>query len=382
MYKILCSGIGYERGHAGVAEYIRETVSLLAEEHQVDLLMLQNDAATFPVRHPKHLNLIIYPEKYRNPWINVLWHSWLLPFRLPRNDYDFIFLPSGNRRLFWHYPCPALVTCHDLAALHAAPHWWQRFYAAQIVPRLLRRADRVIAISESTRRDLIDSYAIPDDRIRVNYNGFNVSRFYSGMEKDDQETVAKYDLNKPYILYVNRIEHPVKNHLNLIRAYELLPERLRNQYELVFAGSFAGGGKLVKNYAEATVDANHIHFLGFVPADELPALYRHAALYAFPSFYEGFGTPLVEAMSCGIPVICSDRSSLPEIGGDAVLTFNPDDPEAIRNQIETVLTDETVRSEMIRKGYRQKEKFSWSKHVRRLLDIYEELSDRSRSAPL
>jgi len=375
MYKILCSGIGYERGHAGVAEYIRETVSLLAEEHQVDLLLLQDDAASFPVRHPKRLRLIIYPEKYRNPWFNVFWHSCILPFRLPCKDYDFIFLPSGNRRLFWHYPHPSLVTCHDLASLHVpgVNQWWRWFYAAKIVPKMLRRADRVIAISESTRQDLINFYSIPEERIRVNYNGFNVSRFYHGMEKDDQEIVRRYDLAKPYILYVNRIEHPVKNHLNLIRAYELLPERLRNQYDLVLAGSFAGGGKMVKNYAEASVNAQRIHFLGFVPSDELPAIYRHAVLYAFPSLYEGFGIPLVEAMSCGVPVICSDRSSLPEIGGDAVLTFNPENPESICSQIETVLTDETVRNEMIRKGYRQKEKFSWSKHVQNLISTYEEL---------
>lgn len=380
MLKILCSGIGYERGQAGIAEYIRETVSLLAEEHRVDLIMLEGDAAVFPVRHPKHLRVITYPEKLRRPISNVLWHSFILPYRLPADDYDFTFLPAGNRRLFWHHQFPTLATCHDLAQLHypVCQSKLHRLYHNQMLPFLLRRIDRIIAISESTRQDLINHYHIPPERIKVNYNGFNVSRFYPAVENDDQEILHKYDLVRPYILYVNRIEHPVKNHLNLIKAYDLLPERLRNQFDLVFAGSFAAGGKTVKNYVEASANANKIHFLGFVPADELPAVYRNAAVYAFPSFYEGFGIPLMEAMSCGVPVICSNRSSLPEIGGDAVLTFNPEEPESIRHQLETTLSDETIRNEMIRKGYRRKEQFSWQRHVDNLIQIFEELKEQSK----
>ena len=151
----------------------------------------------------------------------------------------------------------------------------------------------------------------------------------------------------------------------------MLPESLKNKYDLVFAGSFWNNGEEVKKYADNSKDKSNIKFLGFVKDEEMPSLYRNSSLYAFPSFYEGFGIPILEAMESEVPVVCANTSSLPEIGGDAVITFSPDSPQDIKNKIEQVLSDPNLQKLMIDKGKKQVKNFSWEKHCKIIIEEYE-----------
>ncbi len=352
MYRILSSAMGYDGGKSGISEYINQVTEHLCREHQVDLLILEQDREVFPLPESDNLRFITFSGRYAKPALNMLWHSLILPFRINFSEYDFVFLPAGNRRLFARCPKPCLVTFHDLSQFHIPGKYdaLRMFYIKKIVPALLKRtADLVFAVSSSTKRDIVEYYKYPEEKIEVNYNGYNAGRFES--EGGDAETVKQnYKLTKPYILYVARIEHPGKNHLNLIKAYEQLPEELKESYEMVFAGSQWLGGDAVTEYWEKSPDKDRIKFLGFVKNDMLPGLYRGASIYAFPSFFEGFGIPLLEALSSGVPSICANTSSLPEVGGDAVLTFSPDKPEEIRDRLVEVMENADLRKEMVCKG--------------------------------
>ncbi|MCP4177246.1 MAG: glycosyltransferase family 4 protein [bacterium] len=370
MYRILMSAMGYDNGKSGISEYIRSTAVELAKNHKVDLIILKKELDKFPYRDSPNLNLLVYSDRYSKPLVNMLWHLFILPFFINYKKYDFIFLPAGNRRLFCRYPLTTYVTMHDLSQYHVKNKYdkFRMFYIKKIVPYFLKKADWIFSISESTKKDLLRYYKLDEQKIIVNYNGFDSSVY------DDKKSISKpeiEDLDKAYILYVARIEHPGKNHINLIKAYEKLSKVIKKKYDLVLAGSLWNGGEIVKKYAENSDDSENIKFLGFVKNADMPGLYSNASLYAFPSLYEGFGIPILEAMSCGIPVICSNTSSLPEVGGDAVYTFKPKDPDDIKDKIESVLNNDSLVKKMVTKGHRRVKNFSWEKHCNIIVEKYE-----------
>ncbi len=373
MYRILISAMGYDGGKSGISEYIHSVTNELSKNHHIDLLILNKEVDNFPLTDITNIHLIRYPDFLAKPVINMLWHLFILPFTLNFKKYDFVFLPAGNRRLFCRYPKKTLITMHDLSQFHIEGKYdkFRTFYIKKIIPYFLKKSDKVFAISKSTRDDLVKYYGLQKREIIVNYNGFNADKFH-GKTAKNINTVK--DISKKYIFYVARIEHPGKNHLNLVRAYEMLTQEIRDEYDLVFAGSTWNGGETVKEYATNSFCSNNIKFLGFVKDKALPGLYRNASLYAFPSFYEGFGIPILEAMSSEVPVICSNTSSLPEVGGDAVCTFDPNNPNDIKDKIEYTLKNKDIRLKMIEKGISRAKEFSWTKHCKKIVGEYEKLS--------
>lgn len=371
MYKILVSAMGYDSGKSGISEYMRSTIAELAKSNQVAVLILKKELKVFPADMP-NVKIISYPDSLAKPIINMLWHLFILPFRFNFKDYDFVFLPAGNRRLFCFYPIKTLVTMHDLSQYHIEGKYdrFRVFYVKKLIPHFLKKAHKIFSISNSTKIDLLNYYKTPEEKIVINYNGFNSDRYKAVNASAESE---KRLFEKKYILYVARIEHPGKNHMNLIKAYEMLSENIKNEYQLVFAGSFWNGGEVVKDYVQKSKDAENIKFMGFVEDKIMPGLYRNASLYAFPSFYEGFGIPILEAMSTGVPVVCSNTSSLPEVGGDAVYTFDPANTSDIRDKIKFVLENPKVKDEMVKKGFARAKEFSWEKHCKKIIDEYENL---------
>jgi glycosyltransferase involved in cell wall biosynthesis len=234
-------------------------------------------------------------------------------------------------------------------------------YIKHVVPYYLKKAPSVFAISESTKNDLIRYYGMKPELVTVNYNGFNPEKLNGDMTLEQLQ--ERFGILKKYMLYIARVEHPGKNHLNLLKAYEQLPEEIKNEYELVCAGSKWSNSEAVLSYHSGMKDRANIHFPGFVSGNDMAALYKNASLYVFPSLYEGFGLPLLEAFAAGVPVVCSDRSSLPEIGADAVRCFNPNDPAGIASTIQSVLSDPPLMIQMIYLGKERLKDFSWDKHA-------------------
>jgi len=237
------------------------------------------------------------------------------------------------------------------------------FYIKRIIPFFLKKADSIMAISYSTKKDLEKYYNLKD--VWVNHNGYEKPVVSEAKGKK----VA--DINGKFLFYLARVEHPGKNHLNLIKAYEKLPDDVKQEYILVFAGKVWEGSEPVMNYVANSADKARIKFMGFVEEDELNWLYKNCSLYIFPSFFEGFGLPILDAMNYGVPVICSNTSSLPEVGGKAVLTFDPNNVQQIKDRIIEVLKDNSLQKSMIKAGFEQVKKFDWAKHVQKIKKDYE-----------
>lgn len=379
MYRILCSAMGYDGGKSGISEYMNGVIPLLARDNAVDLLILKKDKARFPSLPGGKSRLLVYPDWLGNPTLNMLWHLFVLPWTLDFKRYDFVFLPAANRRLLCRCPIPLLATVHDLSQFHVEGKYdaLRMFYIRRVVPTFLEKADTVFAVSHSTKLDLERYFGLPPEKIVVNHNGFDAAAFVPG-DAGVEEARQAFNLEEGYLLYVARLEHPGKNHLNLIKAYERLPEELKRRRQLVLAGARWSGAEVVEAYAAASPDKDRVKFTGFVSRELLPGLYRGAGLYVFPSYFEGFGIPLLEAMGCGVPVVCSDSSSLPEIGGDAVLTFPPDDAETMAKRIKEVLSNPERRQAMTAAGIARAREFNWEKHQRTIIEAYEKQVGRNR----
>lgn len=367
--KIFVSCLAFDDGKSGISDYIISVVKEMLAEHHVFLLIHPSDADIFPLKS-NNLHFIYVSEWIKRPLFSMFWHLYILQFCVKFKSYDLIFLPAGNRRLMAHYPPNTAITFHDLSQYHIPAKYdaFRMFYIKKVIPHYLRKAPRIYAISENTKSDLIRFYNIPADKIEVNHNGYNSQKLTDAISYEALK--SKFRLTKKYMLYIARVEHPGKNHMGLLKAYDLLPIELMETYDLVCAGGLWNGSEIVLQQVQKMQQPQNIHFPGFVSNQEVAALYKNASLYVFPSLYEGFGIPVLEAFAAGIPVICSDRSSLPEIGGEAVLTFNPDDPHSIVERMQTVLKDANLQSNMIQLGQARLRNFSWRTHTQKILNSF------------
>lgn len=205
----------------------------------------------------------------------------------------------------------------------------------------------------------------PPDRIAVIHHGVDLATYNVQVADESAQSVRKaYGLDRPFILYVARIEHPGKNHVRLIEAFDQFKTRTAAEHLLVFAGRDWDRADVVHDAAAAARHGKDVRFLSFVPNDHLPGLYGGAALFVFPSFYEGFGLPILEAMACGTAVCCSSVSSLTEVAGDAADYFSPDDPEEIASVIARATSDANHAADLRTRGLRRSGTFSWEATAR------------------
>ncbi len=270
-------------------------------------------------------------------------------------------------------PCPTVVTIHDLS-LFTQSHTHEEENVKRgkrRVPIMARRASMIIAPSEWTKREIIERLRIRPDKIRVIYEAAR-----EGMaplpHQQCQGVLDKHQIRRPYLLYVGTIE-PRKNLLTLLRAYDELLRATPHRPQLVLCG---GRGWLCDEVFKLVEDLklkDSVRFTGYVEDADLPALYSAADVFVYPSFYEGFGLPPLEAMACGAPVITSDVSSLPEVVGKAGLTHSPNDARALTEAIARLLGDETTREHFRRAGMKQASEFSWERAARETQSVYEEV---------
>lgn len=269
---------------------------------------------------------------------------------------------------------PSVLTVHDLIFRRLPGHHRRlnRWYLNLTLPLYCRRAAHIIAVSEQTRRDVVSAYGIPPEKVTVIYEAAD-SRF----RVQPPETVARardrHHLPERYLLFVGTIE-PRKNLVRLLAAFERLhAEGLTDALVIVGRRGWLTGdfdAALERSAAKAAV-----LFPGFVPDEDLPAIYAGAQALAMPSLYEGFGLPVLEAMACGTPVACSNHSSLPEIAGDAALLFDPTEVDDISNVLSRILRDANMRAHLRDAGLRQAGRFSWERTAQETLAVYRRLAD-------
>jgi len=225
----------------------------------------------------------------------------------------------------------------------------------------------ILADAASTQRDLIDVYRVPPEKIRVLYSGVD-PRFHPNVSVESRARVRELTHSKPYLLSVSTIQ-PRKNYVRLIEAFaKITSDKLPiTDLQLVISGAKGWMFEAVFQAVERLNLRDRVLFPDFVSDDDLPALYAGATLFVYPSLYEGFGLPVAEAMACGAPVVSSNASSLPEVGGDAVLYFDPRNVDAIAETIRRALSDESLQNDLRARGIAQAKKFSWDQAARELL---------------
>ena len=353
--------------------YIRQVLRELAAAGQEVTVLVESGTEEFFSGY----SYLSAPGWTRRPVFSMLWHLLILPFYLRKTQFDFFLLTAANRRALSFYPLPTLAVVHDLSQYHI-PGKYSRLrmlYLKRILPHFVRKAQQLVAVSHSTAHDLHEFWKIPAHRIQVCYNGVSV------LPQGKGDWCERYQLEaKKYILYVSRIEHPGKNHWNLIKAFALLPEELRAGYKLVLAGSDWQDAARIKSMASQSVAAEQIVFTGFVCPEDLREAYTQAKLYVFPSLFEGFGLSLLEAMACGTPCACSNNSSLGEIGRGAALLFPPGYPEQIAAAIRKILEDASLQAELSEAGYRKIRDYDWEKHAKALLQLADTLLSEKTSS--
>jgi glycosyltransferase involved in cell wall biosynthesis len=299
------------------------------------------------------------------PPVRILWEQVLQPRALHRAKVDLLHHPAFVGPLA--SACPFVITVHDLSYLFFPQGFRalnQRYL--QIFTRLsVRRARRVIAVSESTKRDLVQQYGLSPGKVDVVYNGVDTA--YRPLPANKVAAFRSGEgLPQRFILFVGTLE-PRKNVVRLVEAYASLP---KGRPPLMLVG---GKGWLYDEiYArvEALGLAGEVRFVGYVPAEVLPWWYNAADLFVYPSLYEGFGLPPLEAMACGTAVISSTASSLPEVVGQAGLTIDPTDSEALATAMEQVLADREMQEDMETAGLVQAQKFSWEQTARQTVESY------------
>jgi len=231
------------------------------------------------------------------------------------------------------------------------------------------RSDMIITGSSYTKQEILDRLDFQEDKIRVIYHGVNHNLFkiYKDIELD-------FELPPKFILSVGSIE-PRKNLLGLLKAYNLLDKNIKNEYKLILVGFKGWENQEIMEIINQNRDS--IRYLGFISNSDLAKVYNLATCFVYPSFYEGFGLPIVEAMACGTPVITSNISSLPEVGGDAVVYVNPNDIRDIKEKIEMVLGDIVLQKEMIKKGLKRAKEFSWEKSAKEHIEVFKKVLNKN-----
>jgi glycosyltransferase involved in cell wall biosynthesis len=273
-------------------------------------------------------------------------------------------------------PMPAATTVLDLGFIRYPEH-----YPPALVWRLrkmlawtVKRADMIVCISEATKQDLLDYHPQAAGRVAVASCGVDPKPFGAGEQAGDAALLAHFGIHRPFLLFCGRLQ-PRKNIERLIRAYEILRETGQFDGQLVLTGEArAFHWRRPQQRIDASPFRQDIVQTGYLTYDELPVIYRASHVFVFTTLYEGFGIPVLEAMASGVPVVCSSTTSLPEVAGDAALLADPLDVDAISEQVSRAIHDTDLRSEMVRKGLRRVEHYTWRRSAQDLCGIYREMT--------
>ncbi len=272
-------------------------------------------------------------------------------------------------------PCKAVVTIHDCIHLRFPQYLPNRLayaYARASLWSAAHRASRVLTVSEASRRDILRYFHVPESKVEVIYNATDERLGEPPGTDEMQQVQERYQLYNPFALYAGNIK-PHKNLERLIEAFHLLRKGGLERVRLLIIGDEISRYAALRRAVHVHKLHQYVRFLGFVPDKTLACLYRLAAVFVFPSLYEGFGLPPLEAMASGTPVITSKVSSLPEVVGDAALLIDPYDPGAIADAMRRVLTEPALAEDLRRRGLERVGHFSWERSVRRVREIYDEV---------
>ncbi len=319
---------------------------------------------------PKNFKVITCPFYARKRFVRILWEQFFLPFQCAFNRIDLLHSVGYTSPIVTH--CPKITTIYDLN-YHYHPEdftIWNRFVFEVLIPLVANSANKLIVHSNGAKKEIIKVVKIKPQKIKVIYGGVD-EQFRKVIKPSVRERVLKkYKIPKNFILS-NAVSHPHKNLKSLLLGFSELIKRNKNIKEhLVMLGFAARAQEELDNIAKTNKIKNRIHFTGWVDPVDVPVFYQEAKVFVFPSLYEGFGLPIVEAMASGVPLIASDSSCIPEIVGDGGVLIDAKNTHLISATIEKILTDKLFANKLRDKGLVRSEIFSWEDLAQDTISVY------------
>ena len=354
----------------GIGTYIRNILRELAKIDQTTEYVLFCRPADTAIASELGPNFRAVPE--RSPHYSIA-EQISIPLAVKRQRLDLFHAP--------HYVLPALTPTRSVVTIHDAIHLMfpeyrshrlGHAYAHAALWTAAHKSDRIFTVSEQSKRDILKFFKVPPDKIVVTPNAIDERFTVTPSEEHVVQTRERYQLSHTYLLYVGNIK-PHKNLERLIEAFHLVREQGRPELELIIIGDEISKLQSLRRAVHKYQLHRYVRFLGFVPDKTLVVLYRLAAVFVFPSLYEGFGLPPLEAMASGTPVVTSNVSSLPEVVGDAAILVDPYSAEAIAAGILQVLRSTHLRDDLRERGFARVKAYSWHRSAQRVREVYGEV---------
>jgi glycosyltransferase involved in cell wall biosynthesis len=341
----------FRKNRTGIEEYSYQIIKNLAyrqtgpvnklKEHQVILYICKNQKIDFELPGKWKVKAVKWP---------YFWTQAGLSLEMLFHPVDVLFIPA--------HTVPIIHARNTIVVIHGLEYefcpeaysFWGRIYMRFVIKNSCRWAKKIIAVSENTKKDLVKLYKVSSDKIKVVHNGASINNQDTGYKIQDTK----------YLLFIGRLEKR-KNILGIVEAFEILKEKYNIPHKLILAGSPGYGFAEVKHKIQNSRYKNDIILKGFVSDGEKFELLRNAEVFLFPSFYEGFGLPIVEAQSAGAPVVTSNISSMPEVADSSAVLVDPNNPREIAEAAYKLISDENFRSDIANRGLKNVKRFSWDK---------------------
>jgi glycosyltransferase involved in cell wall biosynthesis len=307
----------------------------------------------------EHLKIIHYGVSRNSSLGNLVWMLFIYPLRCLQTGANLSIIPNVTCLML--KSCPTIAIIHDLIEFKV-PRKFSRLrmiYRRLAVPLTARRSDKIVTVSLSSKRDIVNDLGVPEEKVEVIYPGVRSDTARRAEQISAPSKAAPLKLPQEYLLYLGTIDHPGKNGIALIKVYERLAPDLKERLHIVYAGKPGPGFEHIEQEIQKCGIQDRVMFLGFVAEEYLPQLYGNCKAFIFPSRYEGFGLPVLEAMRWGTPVITARNSSLIEAAGDAGILLNADDFDGMAAAVERICRDASYRSDLIARGQRHASRFSW-----------------------
>lgn len=320
----------------------------------------------------KHNTKIIMSSKRHHRFFE----QYYFPDNLKNENIDIFHIPQNGLGISEYISCKKIVTIHDLIP-YVMPETVGRGYLSKFlkeIPKVMELSDAIITVSEWSKKDILKFFPIDESKVYV--TPLAADKKYKPLDKESCkfELKNKYNITKPFILYVGGFS-PRKNVKALLIAFSQVFSKLSKEHELVIVGANKDDGSYLSKLSSSLDVSSNIIFTGFIPEEDLPILYNGCDVFVYPSLYEGFGLPPLEAMSCGTPVITSNVSSIPEVVGDGGILIDPFSTVSLMDSLEMILNDDNKKQELKEKGLTRAYEYSWEKTAAETINVYNDIAE-------
>lgn len=377
MFNIAVSGyIGKKKTGIGrVLENILLNMAILDKSIKYYLFINYDQDSLLNVKWPSNIIIIKYNVSKNHPIFNILWHQYSYQRLVKKYNCQLSVIPNFSLLLWKNTYTISII--HDLIEYNVKSKFSKirMIYRRFAVPLMAKNSDKIITVSCSSKNDIIKFLKVPDSKIKVIYNGYDNNHFLIYPVESTEKVLEKYNIvYKSYILYVGTIDHPGKNLYSVLLSYFKLKKEKSIKEKLIIIGQEGFNVKILYDLVEKSSYKSDVKFIGYIEDNELPYFFNGAKLFCFLSLYEGFGLPVLEAMACGCPVITSNNSALSEIAGTSALCVDPLNIDLITKKLYELLTNDSLRENMITKGLKKSKTFSWLDSATKYLNVFNDIT--------